>query len=77
MQEKIFGDWKIRLKYEEMPIPNKYHRYTIELVDLRKWVVIKVDSSVCDRTHFIPFDDAIQTTKAYLKHLFNYELVFE
>jgi hypothetical protein len=32
---------------------------------------------VCDRTYFIPFDDAIQKTKVYLKHRFNYELVFE
>ena len=77
MQEKVFGDWKIRLKYEEMPIPNDWHRYTIELVDLRSWVVIVIDSNVIDRTYFIPFDDAIQKTKVYLKHRFNYELVFE
>ena len=77
MQEKVFGDWEIRLKYEEMPIPNDYHRWTIELVDLRSWVLIVVDSIVCDRTYFITFDDAIQKTKVYLKHRFNYDLNFE
>ena len=77
MQERVFGDWKIRLRYEEMPIPNSYHRWTIELVDLSSWVLIVVDSNVCDRTYFIPFDDAIGKTKVYLKHRFNYELVFE
>jgi hypothetical protein len=77
MQRRVFGDWEIRLKYEEMPIPNDYNRWTIELLDLRCWVLIVVDSNVCDRTYLIPFDDAIQKTKGYLKHRFNYELVFE
>ena len=77
MQEKVFGDWKIRLRYEEMPKPNDYHRWTIELVDLRSWVLIVVDSNVCDRTYFIQFDDAIGKTKVYLKHRFNYDLNFE
>lgn len=77
IQERVFGDWKIRLRYEEMPIPNDYHRWYIELLDLRSWALITVDSNVCDKTYFIEFDDAISKTKGYLKHRFNYELVFE
>ncbi len=75
MQEKILGDWKIRVRYEEMPTPNMYHRYYIELVDLNHWTLIVVDSNVCDRTYFIDIADAISRTKVYLKHRFGYELV--
>jgi hypothetical protein len=74
MQEKVLGDWKIRVRYEEMPTPNSYHRFSIELIDLRYWSLFVIDSNVCDKTYFIELDDAILKTKNYLKHRFNYDL---
>jgi hypothetical protein len=74
MEERNIGDWKIRVRYEDCQL-DYCHRYWIELVDLKHWVLITIDSNVIDKISSMSLDEAVLKAKGYMKIRFGFDLV--
>lgn len=71
IQEREFGDFKIRLFYKDCKHLKDHHRYFVECLDTRYWVKIVIDSNVIDKSATISMSDAIAKTKAYFRKRLN------
>ena len=76
-EERVFGEFKIRLFYEDCPQLDYAHRYFVECLDMRHYVKIVIDSNVIDKTSSITMEDAIEKTKAYLSKRFDERVLWE
>jgi hypothetical protein len=70
MEERVFGEFKIRLYYEDCEISDQ-HRYFVECVDTRHLVKMIIDSNVIDKTSSISMEGAIEKTKSYFRMRLN------
>ena len=77
IQEREFGDFKIRLFYKDCKHLKDHHRYFVECLDTRYWVKIVIDSNVIDKSATITMSDAIAKTKAYLRVRLDHRLYWE
>jgi len=71
MEERIFGEYKIRLYYVDCDNKMNEHRYFVECVDMKMYVVMIIDSNVIDKTSSISMEDAIAKTKNFFRVRFN------
>jgi len=71
MQVRVFGDFMIRLYFEDCETSYPQHRYFVECVDTRYWVTMKIDSNVLDKSASITMNDAIEKTKSYFRKRLN------
>jgi hypothetical protein len=76
-EERVFGEFKIRLYYEDCPSLDYAHRYFVECLDMRHYVKIVIDSNVIDKTSSISMENAIAKTKAYLEKRFDDRVLWE
>ena len=67
MQERVFGEFKIRLYYDDCETSYPQHRYYVECIDTRHWVKMLIDSNVIDKTAFISMEDAVEKVKSYFR----------
>ena len=66
-QERIFGEFKIRLRWEDCETSYPQHRYYVECVDTRHWVKMLIDTDVLDKTVSISMEVAVEKVKKYFR----------